>query len=118
MVREVSEFHEEPETELGCSLTHFQVLHECSEGDLHDQCDREPEFHLPETEPSEERISRRHRPAKGLVSGNLRGHEEMDYAHPQLGSGIWRVEYHVRGAPTRIKQVRSTCQSIRSGVRP
>ena len=88
MVREVSEFHEELETELGCNLTYLQVLHGCEEGDLHDQCDREPEFHLPETEPSEKRISQRHLPAEGPVSGNLRGHEEMDYAHPQLGSGI------------------------------
>ena len=76
MVREVSEFHEELETELVCNLTHFQVLHGCEEGDLHNQCDREPEFHLPETEPSEKRISQRHRPAEGIVSGYFRGHEK------------------------------------------
>lgn len=36
MVREVSEFHEYLETEPGCNLTHFQVLHKCEAGDLHD----------------------------------------------------------------------------------
>lgn len=29
---------------------------------------------------SEKRISQRHRPAEVLVSGDLQGHEEMDYA--------------------------------------
>lgn len=37
--------------------------------------------------------------------------------HPQLGAGIRRVEYHVRGASTGIKQVRSpVSSSAQAGV--
>ena len=71
MVCKISEFHEKLEAKLGCHLPNFQVFHERKKSDLHDQCHRIPEFHLPEAEPSEKRISKRYSAFKSPVSGDV-----------------------------------------------
>lgn len=41
----------------------------------------------------------------------------MDYTHPQLAPGVWRVEYHVRGVSIGIKQVRKPVSPfVQAGV--
>ena len=68
MDTEISEFHETLEVQLGCDFSDFQIFSNGPEGHLHDKCDRITEFHLPEAEPPEKRISKRYSPFKGAVS--------------------------------------------------
>lgn len=44
-------------TNWGCHYTDFQVFIGCQDSDLYDQCDRIAQFHVPETEPAEKRVS-------------------------------------------------------------
>lgn len=71
MVSKISECGEKLGKELGCDHTNLQVFSGCKDGDLHNQCDREPECHIPEVEPSEKWISKRYSTAKSPVSGNI-----------------------------------------------
>ena len=71
MDAEISEFDETLEGQLGCRFANLQVFRGCQEGHIHNQCDRITEFHLPETQPPAERISKRYGSAEGRVSGSL-----------------------------------------------
>ena len=48
-----------------------------------------------EAEPPEERLPRRHGAFEGAVPCHIRGNEEMDHAHPELGAGLWGAVNHV-----------------------
>lgn len=69
MVGEISEFHEKLEAELECYFASLQVLSRSQEGNIHDQCHRKSQFHLPEAKPSAERLSQRYSVAESPVPG-------------------------------------------------
>ena len=102
MDAEISEFHETVEGQPGCRFPNFQVFRRCQESHIHNQCDRITEFHLPEAEPTEKRISQWYSPVKSPVSGSLWSHEKMDHADPQLGAGVWGIKHHVWRTSARI----------------
>ena len=85
MDAEISEFYETLERKLGCHIPDFQVLNNRQKGHLYDQRDWIPEFHLPQTEPSEKRISERYGAPEGTVSCNAWNSEKMDYTAEKLG---------------------------------
>lgn len=74
MDAKISEFHETLEGQLGCDFSDIQVFSDCPEGHIYNQCNRITEFHIPETESSEERVSKRYGFVESPVSGNIRSH--------------------------------------------
>ena len=95
MDAEISEFYETLERKLGCHIPDFQVLNNRQKGHLNDRRDWIPEFHLPQTEPSEKRISERYSSAESPVSGYVWSNEKVDNKNPELGAGLRRIEYYV-----------------------
>ena len=60
------------------------------------------QFYLPETESPEKRLSKRYSPFKSPLSGYLWSYKKMDCNNPELGSGLWRVKYHVWRSLARV----------------
>lgn len=71
MDAEIPELHETLARQLGCDIADLQVLNGSTEGDLHDKCHREPQFHISEAQPAEERVPRQHGASESIVPGDL-----------------------------------------------
>ena len=69
---------------------------------------------LSSSEQTEKRVSQRHGPFKGFVSGNSRDYKEVDDAAEKLGQSSWRAGDHVPRQAELIRHSQSASIPLRS----